>query len=66
MRSMTQLHNAVSAMPSTSTMSSARPIEEIPRICVRIRNRMRAMKAETMNTSPWAKFTMPMMPNTIV
>ena len=63
---MTQLHSAVSTMPSTSTMSSASPIEPMPRICVRMRKRMRAMKAETMNTSPWAKFTMPMMPNTIV
>ncbi len=63
---MTQLHSAVSAMPSTSTISSAMPSDVMPRICVRMRNRMRAMKAETMNTSPWAKFTMPMMPNTIV
>ena len=38
----------------------------MPRICVRIKNRISAMKAETMNTSPCAKFTMPMMPNTIV
>ena len=28
--------------------------------------KMRAMKVESMNTSPWAKFTMPMMPNTMV
>jgi hypothetical protein len=25
-----------------------------------------AMKVDTMKTSPWAKFTMPIMPNTIV
>ena len=28
--------------------------------------KMSAMNVDTMNTSPWAKFTMPMMPNTIV
>ncbi len=27
---------------------------------------MSAMKADSMNTSPWAKLTMPMMPKTIV
>ena len=53
-------------MPRMSTMSSARPNAPTPRICVRMRKRMRAMKAETMKTSPWAKLTMPMMPNTIV
>ena len=37
-----------------------------PMTLVRKRNAKRAMKAESMNTSPWAKFTMPMMPNTIV
>ena len=28
--------------------------------------RCRAMKADSMNTSPWAKLIMPMMPKTIV
>ena len=36
------------------------------RIWVRIMNTIRAMKAESMNTSPWAKLIMPMMPYTIV
>ena len=40
--------------------------EPSPRTWVRSMKRMRAMKADTMNTSPWAKFTMPMMPNTMV
>ena len=38
----------------------------MPSTVVRIRKAISAMKAETMNTSPWAKLTMPMMPNTIV
>jgi branched-subunit amino acid ABC-type transport system permease component len=33
---------------------------------VTIRKVISAMKAESMNTSPWAKLIMPMMPNTIV
>ena len=41
-------------------------MELIPSQVVRKRKAMSAMKADTMNTSPWAKFTMPMMPNTIV
>ena len=53
-------------MAMTSTMSSASTIDEIPSQVVRIRKKMSAMKAESMNTSPWAKFTMPMMPKTIV
>ena len=44
-----------------ATGSTARPSQ-----AVRIMKDMRAMKPPTMNTSPWAKFTMPMMPNTIV
>ena len=47
-------------------MNSARASEPMPRICVSASRMMRAMKADSMNTSPWAKFTMPMMPNTIV
>src|SRR5579862_4474303 len=43
-------------------INSASTIEEIPTHAVRIRKATSAMKAETMNTSPWAKFTMPMMP----
>jgi hypothetical protein len=48
------------------TMKSASAMEEIPSQVVRIRKRIRAMNAESMKTSPWAKFTMPMMPKTIV
>ena len=53
-------------MATISTMNSASAIEVMPSQVVRIRKAISAMKAETMNTSPWAKFTMPMMPNTIV
>ena len=47
-------------------MNGASAIEVMPSHVVRIRKAISAMKADTMNTSPWAKFTMPMMPNTIV
>ncbi len=66
MRSITQFNSEVNTMATMRTMNSASAIEEMPSQVVRIRNAIRAMKAETMNTSPWAKFTMPMMPNTIV
>jgi hypothetical protein len=36
------------------------------RIWVKIMNMISAMKADSMNRSPWAKLTMPMMPKTIV
>jgi hypothetical protein len=62
----TQPHIAVRIIASTITMRSATATDEIPIQVVRIRNRISAMKAESMNTSPWAKFTMPMMPKTIV
>ena len=38
----------------------------VPRIAVTSMKKISAMKAESMKMSPWAKFTMPMMPNTIV
>jgi hypothetical protein len=38
----------------------------IPSTVVSSRKQVRPMKLDTMNTSPWAKFTMPMMPKTIV
>ena len=47
-------------------MNSASAAEPMPSHVVSIRKKMSAMKADSMNTSPWAKFTMPMMPNTIV
>ena len=53
-------------MATTSTISSASTTEAMPSMVVSTSRVIRAMKAETMNTSPWAKFTMPMMPNTIV
>jgi hypothetical protein len=56
----------VNAIAMISTMNSASTTEVMPSHVLRIRNVMRAMKADTMNTSPWAKLTMPMMPNTIV
>ena len=63
---MAQPQREVSTIAMTSTMSSASAIDEIPSHVVRIRKKISAMKAESMNTSPWAKFTMPMMPKTIV
>ena len=47
-----------------STIASASTTELTPSHAVTIRNATSAMKADTMKTSPWAKFTMPMMPNT--
>ncbi len=38
----------------------------MPSTVVKIRKAISAMNTDTMNTSPWAKFTMPMMPKTIV
>ena len=40
--------------------------DEMPSHVVSTRYITSAMNADTMNTSPWAKFTMPMMPKTIV
>ncbi len=53
-------------MATISTISSASTTEPMPIQVVTIRKAISAMKADTMKTSPWAKFTMPMMPNTIV
>ena len=47
-------------------MNRARASDPSPSTCVSAIRNMRAMKVESMNTSPWAKFTMPMMPNTMV
>ena len=52
-------------MPTSSTISSVRKTEEMP-IDTSTSTVIRATKVETMNTSPCAKFTMPMMPNTMV
>ena len=49
-----------------STITSASAMLGIPIQTVRIRKTISATKDDTMNTSPWAKLTMPMMPNTIV
>ena len=53
-------------MPTMRTMNRATASEPMPKICVSAMRKMRAMKVESMNTSPWAKLTMPMMPNTMV
>ena len=63
---MVQLTSEVSSMPTISTMNSERKIELMPSQVVKISAVTSATKVETMNTSPWAKFTIPMMPNTIV
>ena len=63
---MTQLHKPVSTMPTTSMTMRATAMLEIPSHVVTTRKAIRAMNAETMKTSPWEKFTMPMMPNTMV
>jgi hypothetical protein len=65
-RSIAQAHSEVRSIPRISTMRSATASEPSPNTCVSASRKMRAMKVESMNTSPWAKLTMPMMPNTIV
>ena len=61
MRSTVQPYSAVSVMAISSTRNSASGIEVMP-IASSVRNAIRAMKPPTMNTSPWAKLIMPMMP----
>ena len=41
-------------------------MEASPSVCVSTIRKMSAMNVDSMKTSPWAKFTIPMMPNTIV
>ena len=53
-------------MATMSTIRSASTTEPMPNQVVSTSKVTSAMKADTMNTSPWAKFTMPMMPNTMV
>ena len=53
-------------MPASSTTTSASGRKPRPSVLVRNRNTIMAMNADSMNTSPWAKLIMPMMPNTIV
>ena len=65
-RSIAQFHKAVSAIAPTSTTTNAIGSDPRCRIWVKIMKRIRAIKADSMNTSPWAKLTMPMMPKTIV
>jgi hypothetical protein len=62
MRSMAQLISEVKAIATINTRNNASAIEEMPIHAVRIRKAISAMNAEVMNTSPWAKFTMPTMP----
>ena len=61
-RSIAQFHKPVSAMPATSTTTNTSGSDPTCRIWVRIMNTIKAMKADSMNRSPWAKLTMPMMP----
>ena len=63
---MTMFQNAVSAIAPNNTTISVSTIEVTPRICVMIRYSSSAMNVDSMNTSPCAKFTIPMIPNTIV
>ena len=63
---MAQFQSAVKAMAPTSTIRKATGMEARPSNWVRARKMIRAMKAESMNTSPWAKLTIPMMPKTMV
>ena len=65
-RSMVQLISEVKTMAMISTISRARRMELTPSQVVRTISAISAMKVETMKTSPWEKFTMPMMPKTIV
>ena len=65
-RSMVQFHSAVTSMAPTSMTTKASATLPTPSTCVTTRNRISPTKADSMNTSPWAKFTMPMMPNTMV
>ena len=63
---MAQAHTEVSSMARMRTMNRATASDPMPRIWVSAMRKIKAMKVDTMNTSPCAKFTMPMMPNTIV
>ena len=47
-------------------MKSAMASEPSPSTCVSTIRKISAMNVESMKTSPCAKFTMPMMPNTMV
>ncbi len=65
-RSIAQFHKAVSAIAPISTTINAIGKDPRCRIWVKIMKMIKAIKADSMNTSPWAKLTMPMMPKTIV
>ena len=65
-RSIAHAHSEVSSIAPISTRNSARASGVTHSIWVSTIRKMRAMKVESMNTSPWAKFTMPMMPYTMV
>ena len=56
----------VNNIATMSTINRASATEAMPSQEVSASNAISAMNAETMNTSPWAKFTIPIMPNTIV
>ena len=65
-RSIAQLTIEVNSMATISTMNTASTTEFTDSQAVRIRKAISAMNDDAMNTSPWAKLTMPRMPNTIV
>ena len=53
-------------MEANSAKRKAMAGEDRPRSWVSAMNTIKPMKDDSMNKSPWAKFTMPIMPNTIV
>ena len=59
---MVQFQSPVSAMPAIITTMKAIGSDPIWRIWVSIMNTMSAMNADSMNRSPWAKLTIPIMP----
>ncbi len=63
---MAQLTSEVRIIATMSTMTRASATEPMPIQVVSSRSATSAMKDDTMKTSPWAKLTMPMMPNTMV
>ncbi len=65
-RSIVQFQTEVSAMPATKTRTKVSGRKVSPMTLVKRRKTSSAMNADSMNTSPWAKFTMPMMPKTMV
>jgi len=55
----------IETISATSRARKTTPPEKPARAVIAMKT-MSETKAEIMNTSPWAKFTIPMMPKTIV